>query len=132
MTPSFGTKDMMALRGLLEKSSDSDLLREMIGFAAERLMELEVGAHTGAALGEKSPTWLAQRNGYRERAWGEANPPLVRGAAEPRRHGRTADPQAAHRQLLPKLPGAAPNGREGADGGDPGSLHPGCFHPVGR
>ena len=126
------TKDMMALRGLLEKSSDSDLLREMIGFAAERLMELEVGTHTGAALGEKSPARLAQRNGYRDRTWGEANPPLVRGAAEPRWHGRTADPQTAHRQLLPELPGAAPDGREGADRGDPGSLYPGRLHPVGR
>ncbi len=37
------TTDMMSLRTLLEKSSDVDLLREMIGFAAQRLMELEVG-----------------------------------------------------------------------------------------
>jgi len=44
-------------------------LREMIGFAAERLMELEVAGLTGAAYGEKSPERLAQRNGYRERAW---------------------------------------------------------------
>ena len=29
------TDDMMTLRALLEKSSDADLLREMIGFAAE-------------------------------------------------------------------------------------------------
>ena len=32
------TQDMMTLRALLEKSSDADLLREMIGFTAERLM----------------------------------------------------------------------------------------------
>ncbi|TNJ38686.1 IS256 family transposase [Phaeobacter sp. B1627] len=63
------TKPMMDLRALVEKSADSDLLREMIGFAAERLMELEVGAKTGADYGEKSSDRLAQRNGYRDRDW---------------------------------------------------------------
>jgi putative transposase len=63
------TEDMIALRGLMEKSADTDLLREMIGFAGQRLMELEVGALTGAPFGEKSAERLAQRNGYRDRDW---------------------------------------------------------------
>lgn len=63
------TNEMMALQGLLEKTSDADLLREMLGFAAERLMELDVGSKTGAAWGEKSGDRLAQRNGYRDRVW---------------------------------------------------------------
>ncbi len=63
------TNEMMALQGLLEKTSDADLVREMLGFAAERLMELDVGGKTGAALGEKSADRLVQRNGYRDRIW---------------------------------------------------------------
>lgn len=61
------TDEMMSLKGLLEKSPDADLLREMIGFAAQRLMELEVGGLTGAGFGKKSPERLAQRNGCRDR-----------------------------------------------------------------
>ena len=57
------TRPMMDLRALVEKSGDADLLREMIGFAAERLMALGVGARTGADHGEKTPGRLAQRNG---------------------------------------------------------------------
>jgi putative transposase len=63
------TDEMMTLRTLLEKSSDADLLREMIGFTAQRLMELEVEGLTGAAYGEKSQERLVQRNGYRDRMW---------------------------------------------------------------
>jgi transposase-like protein len=53
----------------LEKSSDADLLREMIGFTAQRLMALEVEGLTGAAPGERSAERINQRNGYRERVW---------------------------------------------------------------
>lgn len=60
---------MTDLRELVEKSADGDFLREIIGFAADRLMELEVGAKTDAAYGEKDPDRKAQRNGYRERDW---------------------------------------------------------------
>ena len=61
--------DMMTLRGLLEKSSDADLLREMIGFSAQRLMELEVQGLTGAEHGERTPERINHRNGYRDRPW---------------------------------------------------------------
>jgi len=63
------TDEMMSLRALLEKSSDADLLREMIGFTAHRLMELEVAGLTGAGHGERSPDRLTYRNGYRDRDW---------------------------------------------------------------
>ena len=55
------TNDTMDLQALVGKSPDADFLRDMIGFAATRLMELEVGALTGAAYGEKDADRLAQR-----------------------------------------------------------------------
>jgi transposase-like protein len=59
----------MALRELMQKGSDASLLREMIGFAAQRLMELETEPLCGAAHGERSAERLNQRNGYRDRDW---------------------------------------------------------------
>jgi len=63
------TDDKIALRELLEKGSDATFLREMIGFAAQRLMELDVQGLTGASHGERSADRLTQRNGYRDRYW---------------------------------------------------------------
>jgi putative transposase len=63
------TDEMMSLRTLLEQGAAADLLREMIGFAAHRLMELEVETLTGAAHGERSVDRITQRNGYRDRDW---------------------------------------------------------------
>jgi Transposase, Mutator family len=60
---------MMTLRALLEKSADVDLLREMVGFAAQRLMELEGEGVTGAAHGGRDPKRMNHRNGYRDRVW---------------------------------------------------------------
>ena len=63
------TDPMMTLQSLLAKSSDTEFLRSMIGYTAQRLMELEVEGRTGAAYGKRSPSRTHQRNGYRERPW---------------------------------------------------------------
>src|SRR3546814_6014177 len=63
------TEDKIALRALLEKGSDATFLREMIGFAAQRLMELESESLCGAGHGERSAERRNHRNGYRDRDW---------------------------------------------------------------
>lgn len=63
------TTDRMALIELLEKSADTDFLREMLGFVADRLMALEAEGRCGAAPGERSPERTNHRNGYRDRRW---------------------------------------------------------------
>ncbi len=117
------TDEMMSLQALLEKSSDTDLLREMIGFAAQRLMELEIEGRTGARPRRtQASDRLTQRNGYRDRDW------ETRAGTVELRRSRSA--RASYFPGFLEL-GAGMAG-EGADRGDPGSLHPRRLDALGR
>jgi putative transposase len=63
------TSTTMDLQALLEKTTDPDFLREMIGFTAQRRMDLEIESLTGAPHGSRSADRLTHRNGYRDRTW---------------------------------------------------------------
>jgi putative transposase len=63
------TKTTIALADLVEKGADSDLLRDMIQYVAQRLMELDTEGLCAAGYGERSPERANSRNGYRERLW---------------------------------------------------------------
>jgi putative transposase len=63
------TKASMALTDLAEKGADTDLLRDMVQFVAQRMMDMDVESLCAAAYGERSPERANSRNGYRERAW---------------------------------------------------------------
>ena len=63
------TDAKMALLELVEQEADADLVREMLAFAAVRMMDLEIEAKTGVPAGTRSPDRLNHRNGYRDRNW---------------------------------------------------------------
>jgi transposase-like protein len=63
------TEDKVALIELIEKTGDTGFVRDLLAFAAERLMEAEVEGLTGAGKGERTAARLNTRNGYRDRAW---------------------------------------------------------------
>ena len=63
------TKTNIALAELAEKGADTDLLKQMIQFVAQRMMEMDAESLCAAAYGERSPERLNSRNGYRERLW---------------------------------------------------------------
>jgi putative transposase len=96
------TKTTIALADLVEKGADSDLLRDMIQYVAQRLMELDTEGLCAAAYGERSPERTNSRNGYRERLWQtragavDLKIPKLRkgsyfpGVLEPRRAGEKA------------------------------------------
>jgi putative transposase len=62
-------KASMALAELVEKGADTDVLRQMIQYVAQRLMDLDVEGLCGAGYGERSPERVNSRNGYRDRLW---------------------------------------------------------------
>jgi len=63
------TKTNMALAELVEKGADADLLREMIQYVAQRMMDMDVEGLCVAAYAERSPERVNSRNGYRELLW---------------------------------------------------------------
>lgn len=63
------TKANIALAELAEKGADADLLRDMIQYVAQRMMDMDVESLCAAAYAERSPDRLNSRNGYRERLW---------------------------------------------------------------
>jgi len=62
------TKTNIALAELAEKGADTDLLRQVIQFVAQRMMEMDAEGRCAAAYGERSLERPNSRNGYRERA----------------------------------------------------------------
>ena len=63
------TDERMALKALVEKTSDADILNQMIGFAANRLMAIEADALCNAGRHERTADRINYRNGYRDRTW---------------------------------------------------------------
>ncbi len=62
-------KASIALAELVEKGAQDEILRELLGHVAERLMEFEIEHRTGAEYGERSSERTNSRNGYRDRLW---------------------------------------------------------------
>jgi putative transposase len=107
-----GTKRMTAdeVVGYLLEEEGADFLRESLQWVVQQLMEAEVCDLVGAEHGERSEDRLTHRNGHRHRR------------RDTRRRDRARAPEAAPRQLLPDLPGAAQALRASAGGGGPGGL----------
>ena len=63
------TNDSMQLSELIEKAGADDFVREMLGFVAQRMMELDVEGRCGAGHGERSEARTNSRNGFRDRDW---------------------------------------------------------------
>ena len=63
------TMDVLDLLRKHTEDADLDFLREALAVLVEAVMEADVSVRIGAGLGERTPSRLTQRNGYRERRW---------------------------------------------------------------
>ena len=63
------TTPTIALSELAQKGADIDVLRQMVQFMAQRLMEIDVEQRCGAGYDVKSSERINSRNGYRQRLW---------------------------------------------------------------
>lgn len=103
------TDDRIALLQLVEQRADGDLVREILAIGAERIMEAELVARTGAAKGAGSPLREVQRNGYRDRDWGHPRGPDRAGGSQaaqgPRRRPSVFEPRrTAEKALVAVIP----------------------------
>jgi putative transposase len=109
------TSSTIAVAERAEKGADIDVLRQMVLFMAQRLMEFDVEGRCGAGYDEKTPERVKSRSVYRERTWdpragsGELEIPKLRQGSyfpeflEPRRTAEkalTAVVQQAYVQVI--------------------------------
>jgi putative transposase len=59
----------VSLPAVLDTPEGRDLVRDMLAFAAEQIMESEVESRCGAPYAQRSELRKVSRNGYRDRAW---------------------------------------------------------------
>ena len=105
------TDDRLPLAELMAKSGDPDFLRSVAESVLQILMEADVDGLIGAGRHERTADRATWRNGYRDRSLDTRLGTL-----------NLKVPQAPDRLLLPGLPRAAQDGREGARVGDPGGV----------
>ncbi len=63
------TKSTIALADFVEKGADGELLRDMIQYVAQRMMELDTEGLCAAAFGERNPERINSRNGSYTTPW---------------------------------------------------------------
>ena len=116
------TDDKMALVELLEKADDGDFLRTVAEAVLQILMEADVEGLIGAGRRGLRQVILSQDTQWPSRP----HPGHAAGAAA------AADTEAPPGLLLPALPRAQKDQREGSGRGHPGGLDRRRLDPAGR